>query len=168
MFGRRAATTLCVRTCLEETMGSRSSGFATTTFWMKCIVRCAPWTVLACAEPDMLEVNDAAGLTQALSAAHPDLSQSAASTVERQLHTADSITSAQAASVLYQRYLALSTAVAVRVDTHSLVDPLAAYAAECLEATGLSVPAFNCDHGTEVPGQGSIAADAQHRLHGLS
>lgn len=36
------------------------------------------------------------------------------------------------------------------------IQTLAEYALECDKATGISVPAFNCDDGVAVPGQGSV------------
>src|SRR5215217_1091750 len=64
------------------------------------------------------------------------------------------VTPEQAQSVLYQRYQEyLNRQSVARVATGGASDTLAAYAAKCDIATGIHVPAFNCDLGTEVPNQ---------------
>jgi hypothetical protein len=42
---------------------------------------------------------------------------------------------------------------------------LSEYAQKCDDATGIHVPGFNCDAGTEVPGQGNVPATAPNATH---
>lgn len=75
------------------------------------------------------------------------------------------VTVGQADSVLYQRLQAvlddeMDALSSSQPDTmHAPIfgksDTLEQYAAKCDAATGIHVPAFNCDDGVEVPGQGT-------------
>ncbi len=66
---------------------------------------------------------------------------------------ASDVTPAQLDSVLYQRFEAWRRD---RSASNGLTDTLSEYAAKCDVAVGLHVPRFNCDVGTEVPGQGTV------------
>ena len=46
--------------------------------------------------------------------------------------------------------------LAVMIGRAGIADELQDYAEECHRATGTTVPDFDCDHGQEVPGQGSV------------
>ena len=52
-------------------------------------------------------------------------------------------------------------ALAVVPSPAALADALQDYAAQCDQAVGVSVPDFDCDAGTEVPGQGSVFSGNQ-------
>lgn len=68
--------------------------------------------------------------------------------------TTEEVTPEQRASVLYQAYQAVrSQDLRVDLALGGKSDTLSEYAARCDLATGIHVPTFNCDAGTEVPGQ---------------
>ena len=65
------------------------------------------------------------------------------------------ITPAQAQSIKYQAHQAWLTRIVPRASISGQHDTMKDYAKKCADATGISVPAFNCDAGTSVPGQGN-------------
>jgi hypothetical protein len=72
------------------------------------------------------------------------------------------VTPAQAASPVYQAYQAFLARRGTDRAVNGQVDTLEEYAARCDLATGIHVPGFNCDLGTEVPKQGSIPDPGNH------
>jgi hypothetical protein len=75
------------------------------------------------------------------------------------------VTPAQAASGKYQAYQTWLRQVAAEATINGQSDTLAEYAKKCDKATGIHVPGFNCDAGTEVPGQGTIPASVPNATH---
>jgi hypothetical protein len=73
-----------------------------------------------------------------------------------------SVTPAQAASPVYQAYQAALAGPAPARALNGQSDTLQEYAARCDLATGIHVPGFNCDLGTEVPKQGTIPDPGDH------
>jgi hypothetical protein len=65
------------------------------------------------------------------------------------------VTQAQEESVLYQAHQAFLAGQHPRLSKNGQHDTLAEYAKKCDDATGIHVPGFNCNVGTEVPGQGN-------------
>lgn len=79
----------------------------------------------------------------------------------------ETITQAQADSVLYradQEWLNQNRFVLFSAQSESLSE----YALRCDQATGITVPAFNCDDGVKVPGQGNgtSSCDTPNVLNG--
>lgn len=58
-------------------------------------------------------------------------------------------------SILWQRYLAVRAQTAGALSADGSHDTQAEYSAKCDLATGIQVRGFNCQDGTEVPGQGT-------------
>jgi hypothetical protein len=75
------------------------------------------------------------------------------------------VTEAQAQSGKYQAYQEFLSRPVPRASINGQHDSLSEYAAKCDAATGIHVPAFSCDAGTEVPGQGSIPATVRNATH---
>jgi len=74
-------------------------------------------------------------------------------------------TAAQEESGLYQALQAWRSRMVIRSSADGRHDTLAEYARKCDEATGITVPQFSCDAGTEVPGQGDIPASSANATH---
>jgi len=75
-------------------------------------------------------------------------------------------------SGLYQAYLAWQNRIATRrLPAGRTSDTLSEYAAKCDVATGIHVPAFDCNDGDEPPGQGTIprgsSCDEPNVLNGV-
>lgn len=68
------------------------------------------------------------------------------------------VTHAQAESGLYQALTAWQNRVRARSSVSGQHDTLKAYAKKCDDATGITVPSFDCNAGRDVPGQGTIPA----------
>lgn len=64
------------------------------------------------------------------------------------------VTPAHARSLLYQSHQSWQARARTRATVDGVSDTLSQYAAKCDAATGIHVPSFSCDNGTEVPGQG--------------
>lgn len=65
------------------------------------------------------------------------------------------VTHAHAQSGKHQALQAWLTRIVPRASIDGRHDTLKEYAQKCDDATGIRVPAFNCDAGTSVPGQGN-------------
>jgi hypothetical protein len=72
------------------------------------------------------------------------------------------VTPGQAASPVYRAYQALLTQARPFAALNGQTDTLTEYAAKCDLATGIHVPAFNCDSGAEVPNQGTTPDNGTH------
>src|SRR5512140_1003527 len=72
------------------------------------------------------------------------------------------VTPGQAASPVYRAYQALLTHPRPFAALNGQTDTLTEYAAKCDLATGIHVPAFNCDSGAEVPNQGTTPDNGTH------
>ena len=75
------------------------------------------------------------------------------------------VTPAQAASGLYRAQQAWLQRITTRATVDGQSDTLAEYAKKCDEATGITVPGFNCNAGTKVPGQGNVPATNPPTTH---
>jgi hypothetical protein len=84
-----------------------------------------------------------------------DLSRSSSALTE-------AVTPGQAASPVYRAYRALLTQPHPLAAVNGQTDTLSEYAAKCDLATGIHVPSFNCDVGTEVPNQGTTPDNGTH------
>ena len=82
----------------------------------------------------------------------------AMSAVATNVAQAQTVTEAHANSGKYQAHRAWILRMGTRAAIGGRSDTLSEYAAKCDAATGIHVPAFNCDDGTEVPGQGDVPA----------
>ena len=75
------------------------------------------------------------------------------------------VTEAHSMSAKYQAHRAWTSRIMTRVAIGGRSDTLSEYAAKCDAATGIHVPEFNCDAGTEVPGQGDVPATTPNAAH---
>lgn len=75
------------------------------------------------------------------------------------------VTQAQAESGLYKAHQEWLRRVVPRASINGQHDTLSAYAQKCDLATGITVPHFNCDVGTEVPDQGTVPATIRNATH---
>ena len=75
------------------------------------------------------------------------------------------VTEAHSMSAKYQAHRAWTSRIMTRVAIGGRSDTLSEYAAKCDAATGIHVPEFNCDAGTEVPGQGDVPATTPNATH---